>query len=208
MANVYVYEYFAEENHEGFLYVNLTNKCTNRCTFCIRNNANGVGGDADLWLTKEPAFEDVVDALGQFDVNQYKEVVFCGYGEPTMRLDVLLEVAAYVKKHFKCSVRVNTNGHANAIHKEDVTSRFAGLIDTLSISMNAPDAKAYNEICQCCFGEAGFDYMLEFAKCACAYVPNVLLSIVDIMPKEDIERCKALAAQTGCKLRIRHYVEN
>lgn len=208
MANVYVYEYFAEENHEGFLYINLTNKCTNRCTFCIRNNANGVGGDADLWLTKEPTFEDIVEALGKFDVNRYKEVVFCGYGEPTMRLDVLLEVAEYVKKNYKCSVRINTNGHANAIHKEDVTPRLAGVIDTLSISMNAPDAKSYNEICQCCFGEAGFDYMLEFAKCACAHVPNVLLSIVDVMPKADIERCKALAAQTGCKLRVRHYVEN
>ena len=208
MSNVYVYEYFAEENHEGFLYVNLTNKCTNRCTFCIRNNENGVGGDADLWLTKEPTAADVIEALGKFDVDSYKEVVFCGYGEPTMRLDTLLEIAAYIKKNYKCSVRINTNGHANAIHKADVTPRLRGLIDTLSISMNAPDAKSYDEICKCCFGEAGFDYMLDFANRAAAHVPHVLLSIVDIMPEEDIERCRKLAEQNGCKLRVRHYVEN
>ncbi len=208
MANIYVYEYFAEENHEGFLYVNLTNKCTNRCTFCIRNNENGVGGDADLWLTKEPSVADVIEALEKFDVKKYKEVVFCGYGEPTMRLDALLEIAAYVKANYSCSVRINTNGHANAIYKTDVTKRFSGLIDTISISMNAPDAKAYNEICQCCFGEAGFAHMLEFAKLARKYVPQVMLSIVDIMPAEDIARCRELAGEVGCTLRVRHYVEN
>lgn len=208
MADVYVYEYFAEDNHEGFLYVNLTNKCTNKCTFCIRNNPDGVGGGTDLWLTKEPSAQDVIEALSAFSPDRCKEVVFCGYGEPTMRLDVLLEVAAYIKAHYICRIRINTNGHANAIYKKDITPRLEGLIDTVSISLNAPDAKQYNEICNCCFGEAGFSYMLDFAKCACAHVPEVLLSIVDIMPEADIARCRALAEQVGCKLRVRHYVEN
>ncbi len=208
MANVYVYEYFAEENHEGFLYVNLTNKCTNRCTFCIRNNENGVGGDADLWLDHEPTAAEVISALERFDVDSYKELVFCGYGEPTMRLDTLLEIATYVKANHTCSVRINTNGHANAIYKADITPRLAGVIDTLSISLNAPDAKSYNEICKCCYGESGFDYMLDFARLATKHVPQVLLSIVDIMPDEDIERCRKLAAQVGCTLRVRHFVEN
>jgi TatD family-associated radical SAM protein len=106
MTNTYVYKL------ENSLYVNLTNKCSNACDFCVRNTDTGIG-DYDLWLETEPTASQVIQQIA--DPKQYNEIVFCGYGEPTIKLDELLEIAAWVKVNGG-KVRINTNGQANLIH--------------------------------------------------------------------------------------------
>lgn len=195
MDNVYAYEY------KGNLYINLTNQCTNSCDFCIRNLGPGVG-DEDLWLKDEPTAQDVIAQMEKH--NEYKEVVFCGYGEPTIKLDVLLEVARYAKGLGK-KVRINTNGQAQLYHHREVTPLLQDLVDTVSISLNAPDAKAYNTICHSIYGEKAYEGILRFARECKKYVPEVILSIVDLLSEEDKKKCKAVADELGVKLRIREY---
>lgn len=191
---------------EDSLYINLTNRCTNQCTFCVRDKECGIG-DVNLWLDREPTLDEVLEDIKKFNPEKYKEVVFCGYGEPTLRLDVILAAAKFIKENYNSTIRINTNGHANLVYKRDVTKDFFGLIDIISISLNAKNAKEYNEICKCAYGEAGFDAMLDFAKRATKYVPEVVLSIVDVLPKEDIEECKKIAEKAGAKLRVRSLIQ-
>ena len=191
---------------ENSLYINLTNRCTNECTFCVRDKDCGIG-DVNLWLEREPTLEEVIEDIKKFNPKNYNEVVFCGYGEPTLRLDVILGAAKFIKENYNSRIRINTNGHANLVYKRDVTPEFHGLIDVASISLNAKNAKEYNEICKCAYGEAGFDAMLDFAKCATKYIPEVVLSIVDVLPEEDIEECKKIAEKAGAKLRVRTLIQ-
>ena len=195
-----VYEY------QNQMYVNLTNRCTNKCKFCIRFTPSGVDG-LDLWLEHEPSADEVIKALEDKNYKRYKEVVFCGFGEPTMRLDVLLETARYIKKNSDLKVRINTNGHANRIAGKDVTPLMLGLVDCLSISLNAENAKKYNDICVCDYGEDGFYEMIDFAKKAKKYVPKVVLSVVDVIGKDAIEKCRKIAADAGVEYRVREYSE-
>lgn len=202
----FVYTYSAEPDHEKSLYVNLTNRCTNRCTFCIRNNKDGVGGGTQLWLTHEPSVEEILAALQKYDINSFAEVVFCGYGEPTIRIDELIAVAKWIKEHYPVKTRINTNGHGNAFHGKDITPLFVGVIDTVSVSLNAASAKAYDESCKSIYGEQAYAYMLDFAKKAKEHT-EVILSIVDVMPPEEIAACRNIAAEIGVTLKVREYVE-
>ena len=204
---MFVYTYSAEPGHESSLYVNLTNRCTNRCTFCIRNNADGIGGGTQLWLSHEPSVDEVIAALLEYDPSKYDEVVFCGYGEPTIRIDELIAVAKWLKEHYNVKTRINTNGHANEFHGRDVTPLFAGTIDTVSVSLNAANAEEYDQLCRSIYGERAYEILLDFAKEAKKHT-NVVLSIVDIMEPEDIEACKKIAADAGVPLKIREYVED
>lgn len=188
------------------LYLNLTNRCTNACTFCVRTTTDeGMG--YDLWIDKEPTVGEMIEDIKAKHVENYRELVLCGYGEPTERFDDMLEVVRQIKEYAPVKVRLNTNGHANLIAGKDVTYRMEGLIDIVSISLNAPDAKKYNEICVCQYGEDGFYGMLDFAKRAKAYVPEVVLSIVDVMSDADKEQCKRIADEIGVKLRIRELIK-
>ena len=188
------------------LYINLTNRCTNQCTFCVRDKDCGIG-DVNLWLEREPTAEEVIEDIKKFNPKNYKEVVFCGYGEPTLRLDVILEAARFIKENYNSRIRINTNGHANLVYNRDVTEDLAGLVDVLSISLNSKNAKEYNELCKCAYGEEGFYAMIDFAKCATKYVPEVILSVVDVLPKADIEECKKIAESAGARLRVRTLIE-
>ncbi len=184
------------------LYLNITNRCSNKCSFCIRQKSDGVGG-YDLWLEREPTTKEIIEAIG--DPTGYKEVVFCGYGEPLMRLQVVIDVAKHLKKNYpSVPIRINTNGQANLIYKEDVTPYFKGLIDVVSISLNADNAEKYNEICQSEFGEDAFFSVLEFARKCKNYVPEVVLTVVDI-PDIDIQKSRNLADELGVKFRVRSY---
>ncbi len=184
------------------LYVNVTNRCTNRCTFCIRDHGN-VGG-YDLWLEKEPSLEEMCKAMDGIDWKHYQEVVFCGYGEPLMRLDEVVALASEIKRRTTLPVRVNTNGHANIIYGKDITPRLAG-IDTLSISLNAKDGKQYDEICKPAF-EGAFEAVKQFARLSKNHVGEVVLSVVDtVISPEDIEKCREIAEGIGVPLRVRHY---
>ena len=189
------------------LYINLTNRCTNDCAFCVRNLQDSVGDADSLWLEREPTYDEIVADLEKRDFSQYTEVVFCGYGEPMMCLDILLQVAAYLRTKTDLPIRINTNGHANLIYGEDVTPRLEGLIDVLSISLNSATAEDYDRLCQPVFGKEAYDGLLDFAARAKKYVKRVTLSVVDILPPEEIELCRKRAADAGVDLRVRTMIE-
>ena len=184
------------------LYINVTNRCTNSCVFCVRTKTDNMGGQR-LWLESEPTAEQVIILI--HDQEKYDEIVFCGFGEPTEKLDVLLEICRYLKK-FRTPIRINTNGHASMIAGKDTAPMFKGLVDTISISLNASNARHYQELCQCQEGEKGFYEMLDFARKVKEYVPNVVLSVVDIMDKQEIEECRNIAQELGVKFRIRELI--
>lgn len=188
------------------LYVNLTNRCPCACTFCLRQNMDTVSevDDRSLWLEHEPSYEEIVADFKNYDMTEFNEVVFCGYGEPTERLDMLLKVAAYVKENFGNKIRVNTNGMADLIWDKDTTPDFEGLVDTVSISLNTPNPEKYHELVRCKFGMKSFDAMLTFAKNVRKYVPNVVMTTVDTtLTKEEEGQCAKICKDLGVTYRIR-----
>ena len=188
------------------LYLNITNRCPCSCTFCIRNNDDHVYGSDPLWLDHEPSVTEICDAIDQRDLGKYEEVVFCGYGEPTERLDALLEVAAYIKKKSPIRIRVNTNGLSDLIHGEKTAPKLKGLIDVVSISLNATNPEDYLKMVRPKFGIGSFDAMLSFAKDCKAYVPDVVMTIVDIVTtKEEQEKSLQICNDLSVRLRIREY---
>lgn len=191
---------------ENVLYINLTNRCTNRCTFCVRDKDCGIG-DVNLWLEREPTVDEIIKDVDRFNPEKYKEVVFCGYGEPTMRLDDLLKVAKHIKEKYSVRTRINTNGQANLYFNEDITPKLKGLIDCVSISLNAKNAKEYDELCLSDFGEDAFFGLIDFAKKCKNQVSEVIMSVVDVLPKEDIEECRKIAEDAGVRLRVRELIQ-
>ena len=140
-------------------------------------------------------------------MKKYDEVIFCGYGEPTERLDTLVHVAKALKAKYGCKIRVNTNGQSDLIHGRDTSSLFAGAVDTLSISLNAPNAAEYQRVCHSRFGEDAYGAILEFASHVKHYVPHVVLSVVDAaLTPDEIRQCETIAEQAGVPLRVRQYI--
>lgn len=188
------------------IYVNMTNRCPCACTFCLRKNGDGVYGSDPLWLEREPTVEEVCESLDAWDLLQYDEVVFCGYGEPTERLDDLLKVAAHIKEKGDVKIRINTNGLADLIWGERTAPRLKGLIDIVSISLNATNKEEYNRIVHPKFGIGSYDAMLRFTKDCVGYVPNVVMTVVDVVTSpEEQERCREICRQLGATLRVRPY---
>ena len=200
--------------YEGALYVNLTNKCNCACEFCLRHGkAQGsIYTQDSLWLEREPTRQEALDSFLSRDIPSYREIVFCGYGEPTYRLDDLLWLVDQLKERFGDAlppVRINTNGHANLIHGRDVCPDLKVRIDTLSISLNADNAADYTALCHPQQGEQAYQAMLDFARTSAHYVPNVVLTIVDKdKTPEEIEHCKQIAASLGVTLRIRSFIDS
>lgn len=188
------------------LYFNITNRCPCSCTFCIRNNGDHVYGSDPLWLDYEPSVAEICEAVDQRDLSQYEEVVFCGYGEPTERLDALLEVAAYIKKKSPVPIRINTNGLSDLIYGERTAPKLKGLIDVVSISLNATAKEDYLRMVRPKFGLDSFDAMLAFARDCKEYVPEVIMTIVDtVTTKEEQEKSRQICEELGVRLRIREY---
>ncbi|MDR3208019.1 MAG: TatD family nuclease-associated radical SAM protein [Oscillospiraceae bacterium] len=188
------------------LYVNLTNRCSNHCDFCERDKMDGVGDASSLWLPREPSAAEIWDSVSAHDPAAQSELVFCGFGEPTERLDILLETAAHVRRVFpQVPIRLNTNGMGNLIAGTDVTPRLAGLIDVVSISLNYARASDYEAHCLPDYPDA-FAGMLDFTRRAVGQVPRVVMSVVrGTLPEEDIDVCRALAESLGASLRVRAY---
>ena len=189
------------------LYINATNRCTNSCEFCVRNNPNFVYGD--LWLEHEPSPDEVLAKLSMYDIKDYDEIVFCGYGEPTYRLDVIEAVSKYAHSH-GLKTRINTNGHANAIYKYNVAEEFKNLIDSVSISLNADNEQEYNEICKLNISNA-YKSMLDFASSCKQAEFDVSMSIVTGFDNEhniNIESCRQIADVIGAKFRNREFITN
>ena len=190
------------------VYVNLTNRCPCNCTFCLRHNGPGVFGSGPLWLEREPTLEETIDSLGQWDYERFREVVFCGYGEPTERLDVLLAAAAHLKEHDPAlRVRVNTNGLSDLIHGKPTAPLFVGKVDCLSISLNTDDPAEYLSVCRPKFGAAAYPAMLKFTQESAALLPSVVMTVVGepVTSLEKQERCRKIAEGLGARLRVRPY---
>lgn len=182
------------------LYLNITNKCTNDCSFCVRNLAPGVAG-YDLRLQEDPSLTEILEAIG--DPKQFSEIVFCGYGEPLLRLDTVKEVSRWLKSK-GATVRVNTNGLANLFYGRNVLPELKDLIDVISVSLNAEDPEKYDRICRPAFGMDSFPAILDFIQEAKKYIPIVRVSVVDVS-EIDIAACREIAHGLGVELKVRHY---
>ena len=187
------------------LYINLTNQCSNSCKFCVRRSDSGVGG-YDLWLDNEPTAEEIIADIG--DASQYNEIVFCGYGEPLVKLDTLVEVSRHLKRNFpQLPIRVNTNGQANLIHDRNILPDLEGVIDIISISLNASTSKKYQKICRSDYGEYAFRGVIDFIEEAKRFIPKVIASVVDYSIV-NVEDCRDLAKKLGVEFRLRQYQSN
>ena len=189
------------------IYVNMTNRCPCACTFCLRQNGPGVYGSDPLWLEREPTVQEVCDSLDGWDLSQYEEVVFCGYGEPTERLEDLLEVARYLKAKSGIPIRINTNGLADLIWGKPTAPMLAGLIDCVSVSLNAMDAEEYLRLTRSRFGIGSYDAMLNFTRECTKYVPRVMMTVVGepVTTPEEQEVCRKICESVGAQLRVRPY---
>ncbi len=190
------------------IYVNMTNRCPCACTFCLRQNGDCVYGSDSLWLEREPTVSEVCESIDSYDLSKEQEIVFCGYGEPTERLDDLLEVASFIRSKSDIPIRINTNGLSDLINGEKTAQKLRGLIDTVSISLNATNKEDYLSIVRPKFGIDSFDAMLSFAKDCTLYVPNVIMTVVDVVTTpEEQETCREICRSVGATLRVRPYEE-
>ena len=192
------------------LYINLTNRCPNACVFCIKTKFAMRFDKYDLNLCgQEPSSEEVLTALKKEMAQEpVKEIVFCGYGEPTMRLNVLLETAEKIKQLYpKIKLRLNTIGLGSLVNGRDISGELAKNIDEISISLNSPDAQEWQKIVRpkAEYAAQGYRAMLDFVK-ACAPKVSTIVSIVD-KQNIDVEKAKKLAQSLGAKLRVREFID-
>ncbi len=187
------------------LYVNLTNRCPCSCTFCIRQNGDGAYGSDSLWLEHEPDLDEVKAAFESWNPADFTELVFCGYGEPTEALLLLIETAKYARSLPGCPpIRLNTNGLSDLIHKVPTAHMLKGIIDTVSISLNAGTQKEYLAVTRPKWDNA-YEAMQKFASDCKKYVPHVMFTVVDVIPQEEIEAAQSVADSLGIPLRVRKY---
>lgn len=198
-----------KEEHPETVYINLTNACTNSCIFCLRNQKDDVCG-AEMWHDDEYQFEDIVNQFQNFQP-YVKNVVFCGYGEPFLRREMMKEFCKYLRKNYpEIKIRVNTNGHANAIYRTNVAEEFKGLIDSVSISLNASNEDEYDEICKPKIKNA-YEEVKKFIKACVAAGIDVSTSVVtgfDKIHHIDAEKCEKIALELGAKFRNREFITN
>lgn len=187
---------------DGNLYINLTNRCSNDCRFCVRSVNPAYYGN-DLWLSKEPSAEEVISALPD---ENFDEVVFCGYGEPTFRIKELVEIGKELKKRGYL-VRLNTNGQGDLINGRDITAELAEGVDKVNVSLNAGCKETYYDVCRPVFGEDAYDEVIDFAvKCKARGIATVF-SIVDTLSDEETDKCREVAANSGIPLKIRKFIK-
>lgn len=205
MSNILVYTL------DGKIYINLTNRCTNNCIFCLRNDKDDVCGQA-LWLDNENSTaDDVIEQFNKiYSETPSNEVIFCGYGEPMLKLDALKETAKYIKEKYpETKIRVNTNGHANFVNKKNTLPELKGLIDEFSVSLNAPTKEEYNELSQPKFDEA-YDEVKKFIKACADENISVIASVVEGYKGRhlDLDTCEKIALDSGAKFRVREWIVN
>ena len=190
------------------LYLNLTNQCPCACTFCIRNNGDGAYGSDPLWLEHEPTMEEIKADLSKRDISAYNEVIFCGFGEPTCRLDALLETAKWLKSNCETvKFRLNTNGLGDLVNNRPIAEELCGIIDTISISLNAGTKEEYMKVTRPKF-ENAWEAMHKYtADCVNTGKSQVVMSVVDVISPEQIEASREVAESLGAVLRVRTYDE-
>ena len=211
MANILVYLL------DGKIYINLTNRCTNDCIFCLRKDKDDVVGQT-LWLDNENS--TAKDVIKQFELKKnelinvhhspFTEVIFCGYGDPLLKFDVLKQVAEYIKKQYpETKIRVNTNGHANYVYKKNIVPECKGLIDEFSVSLNGATKEEYNELSQPKFDQA-YEEVKKFIKACSDENISVVASIVEGYKGKhlDLNKCEKIANELGAKFRVREWIKN
>ena len=186
------------------LYVNTTNRCDMHCDFCLRDLGDGVGEADSLWLEHEPTVEEIWADIQKRDLSRFSELVFCGYGEPTYRLDAIFEICDRVRAVSDIATRIDTNGHANLIWEKDMIPQFKGRFDIVSVSLNARDQDSYDRRCAPEYTD-GYTAMLDFTREVRKYVPRVIMTVVDCIPAEEIEACRAICEEIGAEYRVRAF---
>ena len=187
------------------LYINLTNKCCNDCEFCLRRNGDGVKGST-LWLSREPSAGEVIELIKNTPI-KFDEAVFCGYGESTYKLEEMLEIADFLHSVGK-KTRLNTNGLGSAINEKNIAPFLKGKIDVVSISLNESSAERYDSICHSIFGLKAYDMIIDFAAECVKEGIETLFTVVDVIPKEEIEKCREIAQKIGVRLSVRNHIKD
>ena len=190
----------------------MTNACTNSCVFCVRNQKEDVQG-ANLWLKNEKSSAE--DFIAQIENNKDKikkqtEIVFCGYGEPLIRIDEVIAICKYLKQNFPdLKIRINTNGHANAIHKRNVAVELAPYIDYISISLNGENEEVYNKVSNPKI-ENAYEEVKRFIRACVEEKIHTTASVVVNVPNYPInkERCEIIAKSLGANFRARDFIPN
>lgn len=196
---------------DGALYINLTNACTNNCVFCIRD-LNSKVKDKNLWLEKENfTAQDVIEQIKQLEPQNQREFVFCGYGEPIIKLDLIKEISKFLKDSYPDKkIRINTNGHGNLIHKRNIVPEIKNLIDKVSISLNGENADLYGEISQPTYEkkiayQAVLDFIKECSLNGIDTTATIVTGYKDFKPDE--KKCREIAQNLGAKFRIREWLD-
>jgi TatD family-associated radical SAM protein len=185
-------------------YINMTNRCPCRCIFCVRDQTPTLGDADSLWLDREPTVKEVEDALLAADLSSSDEIVFCGYGEPTERFEDLKEIAAFIKNDLGKRVRLDTNGLGCLINGRDIVPELKGLVDSVSISLNAKDEDEYLEVTRSKFGPGSYKAVLDFIEECRATVNGVTVSVVGgYIPQESEEECARIADRMNVAFRVR-----
>ncbi len=198
------------------LYINVTNRCSCGCTFCIRKNDDGAYGSDPLWLTHEPDMTEMQTAIQERDITKYTELVFCGYGEPTMRLSFICELAAWIRRTFpNVCLRLNTNGLADIYVPEqaqaegsDAAARVSAVFDKVSVSLNGGSREVYERVTRPQGHPANaYDTMLHFAASCKANGTQVTFTVVDVISPDEITAARQKANALGIPLHVRAYIQ-
>lgn len=195
---------------DGGLYVNVTNRCPCSCVFCIRTHSDHILESDSLWFGKgeEPSATQIIDEFKKTDLSQYNEIVFCGYGEPLSAMDTVIEVLRFLKDYTTLPIRINTNGLSDLLCKREHTAlELKGLVNTLSISLNAPTSEKFDEVTKNIYPGKAFGAMLKFAEEAKSAVPKVVFTVVDVISDSEIEQCRKIADKMGIEFRVREYID-
>jgi len=203
-----------ENKHAYYLgnsmYINVTNFCTNECVFCIRSSTDSVGG-VNLVLEEENfSHEEIIGEIKTTFTENTKEIVFCGYGEPLIKLDIVKNTAKFIKETYpEIPVRINSNGQGNLIHKRNIVPELVGLIDKISISLNAENAELYQELSKSDFEaetayQAVKDFISECVKNGIETTATIVTGFENY--KIDVEKCKKITEELGANFRIREWL--
>ncbi len=181
------------------LYLNVTNRCTNSCYFCVRNQTSFVKGH-NLKLDREPSAQDIIKAVDS--VKKFREIVFCGYGEPTLRLDVIKEAAGAFKRAGPAKIRVVTNGQGDLVNSRKIAKELVGLVDKISVSLNADTPELYDRYCKSKFGSRAYAAVISFIKDCVRNKMETEVTFLDL-PGVDLKRCEKIAKELGARFRLR-----
>ena len=90
-------------------------------------------------------------------------------------------------------------------NKKPTAAEICSVIDIISVSLNDPDSEKYDKITKNIYPGKAFDAMLQFTKDCVACGAQVWMTVVDVIPPENIEKSKKICEQCGANFRVRSY---